>query len=57
MIFRASVVPSMIARLVALSARRDREASGPGTFHARLYDALYALTPESLDDRANISDA
>jgi hydroxyethylthiazole kinase len=33
------------------------EASGPGTFHARLYDALYALTPESLDARANISDA
>ena len=30
------------------------EATGPGTFHARLYDALYALTPESLDERANI---
>jgi hydroxyethylthiazole kinase len=33
------------------------EAPGPGTFHARLYDALYGLTPESLDERANISDA
>jgi hydroxyethylthiazole kinase len=31
-----------------------RKADGPGTFHARLYDALYALTPESLDERANI---
>jgi hydroxyethylthiazole kinase len=31
-----------------------RGAEGPGTFHARLYDALYALTPDSLDQRANI---
>ena len=30
------------------------EANGPGTFHALLYDALYALTPERLDARANI---
>ena len=30
-------------------------AKGPGTFHASLYDALYALTPESLDERARIS--
>ena len=30
-------------------------ANGPGTFHAALYDALYALTPESLDDGARIS--
>jgi hydroxyethylthiazole kinase len=34
-----------------------RGAAGPGTFHARLYDAVYALTPESLDERANIGDA
>jgi hydroxyethylthiazole kinase len=34
-----------------------RDAQGPGTFHARLYDTLYALTPESLDGRANIGDA
>jgi len=33
------------------------EAAGPGTFHARLYDALYALDPDSLDGRARISDA
>jgi hydroxyethylthiazole kinase len=34
-----------------------RGAEGPGTFHARLYDALYALTPDALDERANIGDA
>jgi hydroxyethylthiazole kinase len=31
-------------------------AEGPGTFHARLYDALAALNPETLDGRANISE-
>jgi hydroxyethylthiazole kinase len=30
-------------------------AAGPGTFHARLYDALYALEPDALDERARIS--
>ena len=30
-------------------------AQGPGTFHAALYDALYALTPESLDERARMT--
>jgi hydroxyethylthiazole kinase len=34
-----------------------RGAGGPGTFHARLYDALYALTPDALDERANIDEA
>jgi hydroxyethylthiazole kinase len=29
-------------------------AGGPGTFHALLYDALYALGPDSLDGRARI---
>jgi hydroxyethylthiazole kinase len=29
-----------------------RVARGPGTFHAGLYDALYNLDPETLDDRA-----
>jgi hydroxyethylthiazole kinase len=32
-------------------------AEGPGTFHARLYDALAALDPETLDGRARVSDA
>jgi hydroxyethylthiazole kinase len=29
-------------------------AQGPGTFHARLYDALYALDPAELDGRTRI---
>jgi hydroxyethylthiazole kinase len=32
-------------------------AAGPGTFHARLYDALAALDPETLDGRVRISDS
>ena len=32
-------------------------AAGPGTFHARLYDALAALDPETLDGRARISES
>ena len=32
-----------------------RDAKGPGTFHANLYDALAALDPETLDGRAHIS--
>jgi hydroxyethylthiazole kinase len=31
-------------------------AEGPGTFHARLYDALYALDPASLDTRVHIEE-
>jgi hydroxyethylthiazole kinase len=31
-------------------------AEGPGTFHARLYDALYALDPDSLDARTHIEE-
>jgi hydroxyethylthiazole kinase len=34
-----------------------RDAQGPGTFHARLYDTLSALTPDWLDRRANIGGA
>jgi len=33
-----------------------RGAEGPGTFHARLYDALYALDPDTLDERVRIAD-
>ena len=32
-------------------------ATGPGSFHVGLYDALYGLDPERLDERARISDA
>jgi hydroxyethylthiazole kinase len=31
-------------------------AEGPGTFHARLYDALYALDPDTLDERTHIEE-
>jgi hydroxyethylthiazole kinase len=31
-------------------------AAGPGTFHVRLYDALSALDPETLDGRARIEE-
>ena len=32
-----------------------RGAKGPGSFHAALYDALYALEPGTLDGRAKLS--
>ena len=31
-------------------------AEGPGTFHARLYDALYTLDPGTLDERTRIEE-
>jgi hydroxyethylthiazole kinase len=33
-----------------------RDAMGPGTFHAGLYDALYNLDPTTLDDRARVAE-
>jgi len=33
-----------------------RDANGPGTFHAALYDALYNLDPATLDERAQIAE-
>jgi hydroxyethylthiazole kinase len=33
------------------------EARGPGSFHVGLYDALWRLDPETLDERAHIVDA
>jgi hydroxyethylthiazole kinase len=33
-----------------------REAKGPGTFHAYLYDALAALDPDTLDGRARVAE-
>jgi len=32
-----------------------REAKGPGSFHAALYDGLYNLDPDSLDGRARVA--
>jgi len=43
------------AALVAFGVAGEdaaREADGPGSFHVALYDALYALEPETLDARA-----
>jgi hydroxyethylthiazole kinase len=34
-----------------------REAKGPGSFHAALYDALYNLDPATVDSRARVEDA
>ena len=31
-------------------------AEGPGTFHVQLYDALYALDPDTLDARTRITE-
>ena len=33
-----------------------RDAKGPGTFHANLYDALYNLDPDTLDARAEVEE-
>jgi hydroxyethylthiazole kinase len=33
-----------------------KDAEGPGTFHARLYDALYLLDPATLDERAKVEE-
>ena len=33
-----------------------RDAHGPGTFHAGLYDALYNLDPDTLDRRAKVTE-
>ena len=33
-----------------------RDAKGPGTFHAGLYDALYNLDPETIDSRAKVGE-
>jgi hydroxyethylthiazole kinase len=33
-----------------------RDAKGPGTFHANLYDALYNLDPDTVDGRAKVEE-
>ena len=34
-----------------------KDAKGPGTFHANLYDALYNLDSATLDDRARVDES
>jgi hydroxyethylthiazole kinase len=46
-----------VAALVALGVAGEdaaRDAGGPGSFHAGLYDALAALDPDTLDGRARL---
>jgi hydroxyethylthiazole kinase len=53
----ASLVDGAAFALAAIGVAGEdaaADAKGPGTFHALLYDALYALTPEGLDARAKI---
>jgi hydroxyethylthiazole kinase len=47
-----------VAALVAFGVAGEdaaRDATGPGSFHVGLYDALAALDPETLDGRARIT--
>lgn len=47
-----------VAALVAFGVAGEdaaRDAKGPGSFHAGLYDALAGLDPDSLDERARIA--
>ena len=45
-----------VATLVGVAAEdAARDASGPGTFHVNLYDALAELDPDTLDGRARVS--
>jgi hydroxyethylthiazole kinase len=46
--------------LVALGVAGEDAAAGaegPGTFHARLYDALAALDPDTIDGRARVTES
>jgi hydroxyethylthiazole kinase len=57
---RATLVDAAAYALAAFGVAAEDAAGGaggPGTFHARLYDALHALTADTLDRRANIGEA
>jgi hydroxyethylthiazole kinase len=54
---RADAFAAAAEALVAFGVAGEDAASnakGPGSFHAALYDALYALDPDTLDERAKI---
>lgn len=59
----AAVAPKQPLRaaaeaLVALGVAGEdaaQQSRGPGTFHAALYDALYALAPDTVDGRAKVT--
>ena len=49
-----------VEALVALGVAGEDAAehsTGPGSFHVALYDALYALSPDTIDGRARVSTA
>jgi hydroxyethylthiazole kinase len=50
----AAAAEALVAFAVA-GEEAAREAKGPGSFHAVLYDALYALDPATLDERARVA--
>jgi hydroxyethylthiazole kinase len=53
-----SALPAAVEALVALGVAGEDAAEhsrGPGSFHVALYDALYALSPETIDARARVS--
>jgi hydroxyethylthiazole kinase len=55
---RADAFAATAEALVAFGVAGEdaaREAKGPGTFHAALYDALHGLDPKTLDARAKIA--
>jgi hydroxyethylthiazole kinase len=54
---RLEAAAEALAAFGAAAEEAAAGAEGPGTFHARLYDALAALDPETLDGRARISGA
>ena len=54
---RESPVEAAASALAAFGVAGEdaaKEALGPGSFHAALYDALYNLDPSSLDDRVRV---
>src|SRR5205085_12346050 len=53
-----SAFDAAVAALVAFGVAGElaaERAAGPGSFHVALYDALAALEPAMLDDRARVS--
>jgi hydroxyethylthiazole kinase len=54
---QAPPLEAAVEALVAFGVAGEdaaRDARGPGTFHAALYDALYNLDPATLDSRAKL---
>ncbi len=55
---RDNLLAAAVEALVTLGVAGEDAAarsSGPGSFHVALYDALYALSPDTIDGRARIT--